>query len=78
MKAFESLKYFLFTLVPIEKAKNFRALRFWSKTLSRKCWSTLKAYSSHRKNKTKLYNLALIERNKRIKQALVFKLMKVG
>ena len=57
MKAFESLKYFLFTLVPIEKAKNFRALRFWSKTLSRKCWSTLKAYSSHRKNKTKLYKL---------------------
>ena len=44
LKAFESLKNNAFYINKLKKQNNYRALRFWSKKISRKVIYTLKAY----------------------------------
>ena len=78
MKAFESLKYYVFTIRRLKQGKKFTALRHWAKTVKVGALAAFKVYQQYRKDKRRLYNQVLAERLRVMNQQLVFKISKVG
>lgn len=44
LKVFESFKYYCFTYKKHQKAKKYRAMKFWSKSATNRVFYGLKAY----------------------------------
>ena len=55
MKAFESLKYYVFTLRKKKSLKTYKSLKKWSKTTAAKVYYALEAYKDQKKVKNAIY-----------------------
>jgi len=78
MKALESLKFYTFTIRRVKTNKKYASLRHWAKQVKRSVLSALKAYSKYKQHKKQLYKQVLTDRERHLKQQMVFKICKVG
>lgn len=67
MKAFESLKYFAFTLRKNKTFKIVKSLKKWSNNLTVKGFYALRVYAKQQKDKKAKYDAILLERKKIMK-----------
>ena len=78
LKVIESLKHYTFSLRKKKTLKKYRALRKWGQNASSKVFFALKAYKNQKQLKRQIYDKVLEDRNRVVKQQLLFKIMKVG
>ena len=78
LKVFESLKHYTFTLRKKKTLKKYRALRKWGQNASCKVFFALKAYKNRKQVNRQIYKDVMDDRNRTIKQQLLFKILKVG
>jgi len=78
MKGLESLKYYTFTLRRNKAVKNYRALKFWAKRVNRRVMACFRVYTDYKRGKKQVELRVLKERERSIKQALLFKMAKTA